>query len=149
MKKKDKQPSKNESFLDNKYQMLCISIGCSLGMCIGVCLGKPVFDSLPIGLCLGMSVGMGLGVGIGACIDRRIAEQALYITDILEDDFGCEGVPDDAEVCVTLILADAAGSETRRRIPDRLAAERNLQVGDRIYFAKNGNIEKFRRSEKR
>ena len=146
-KKKDEPKEKSESFLDNKYQMLYMCLGMCFGMSIGMAVGSAVFDNLSVGMCMGMSLGMAIGIGIGASVDRKIAEQALCITDILEEDFGCEGVPDDAEVTVTLVLVDVSGNESRRKIPDRLAAERDLQIGDRIYFNENGSIEKYKRSE--
>lgn len=64
------------------------------------------------------------------------------ILDILEDDFGCEGVPDDAEVMVKLVLRDENGVESVLPMADKTALEMNLQVGDRIYVTPDGDIEK-------
>lgn len=146
-KKKDETKEKSESFLDNKYQTLYMFLGMCFGLSIGMALGSAVFDKSSVGMCIGMSVGMCLGIGIGASTDRKIAAQAMTIRDILEEDFGCEGVPDDAQVCVTLVLVDASGNESRRTIPDRIAVEHDLKVGDRIYFNPDGKIEKYKRSE--
>lgn len=146
-KKNDETKEKSESFLDNKYQMLYMYLGMCFGLSIGMALGSTLFDKSSIGMCIGMSVGMCLGIGIGASVDRKIAAQAVTIRDILEEDFGCEGVPDDTEVCVTLVLVDTSGNESRRTVSDRLAVEHDLKVGDRIYFNPDGKIEKYKRSE--
>lgn len=147
MKNKSKKKIRLESFLDNKYQSLYMSLGLSLGLCLGMAFGLLVMDNLSVGMCMGMAIGMGCGISVGAARDRRIAEQAQVIVEIIEEDFGCEGVPEDAEVTVTLVLLDVGGTQSHHKIPDRLAIEKDLRVGDRIYIFPDGTIEKYKRSE--
>ena len=142
--KKEKPPK--ESFMDGRFQTLYLSCGMSIGMSIGLALGATVLPNISTGMCMGMAIGMSLGIALGSKKDKEIAAQAQVIADILEDDFGCEGVPDDAEVMVTLVLINIDGMENRFRLPDKMANDLNLRVGDRIYIdEKTGKIEKFRR----
>lgn len=51
------------------------------------------------------------------------------ITDIVEDEFGCEGRPEGEEPMVTIILVDDDGRQRSIRMADKLAYEKELDVG--------------------
>lgn len=51
------------------------------------------------------------------------------ITDIVEDEFGCEGRPEGEEPMVTIILVDDDGKQRSIRMADKLAYEKELDVG--------------------
>ena len=58
--------------------------------------------------------------------------EILTVTDIIEEDFGCEGRPAGQEPKVTVAAVNSAGEERRFVIPDRLAYALNLDVGVRV-----------------
>lgn len=47
------------------------------------------------------------------------------ITDIIEDEFGCEGRPEGEEPMVTILLVDDTGKQRSIRMADKLAEKRN------------------------
>ena len=51
------------------------------------------------------------------------------ITDIIEDEFGCEGRPEGEEPMVTILLVDDTGKQRSIRMADKLAYEKKLDVG--------------------
>ena len=58
--------------------------------------------------------------------------ELLTVTDIIEEDFGCEGRPPGQEPRVTVAAVNSAGEERRFTIDDRLAYELGLDVGTRM-----------------
>lgn len=50
------------------------------------------------------------------------------ITDIIEDEFGCEGRPEE-EPMVTILLVDDTGKQRSIRMEDKLAYEKKLDIG--------------------
>lgn len=91
-----------------KYASMYMSIGMCIGIGIGMCLGNAIFDNLAIGMSFGVGVGLSLGCAYGASLDKK----ALNVVEIIEDDFGCEGVPEDAEATVTVVVTDAEGKNS-------------------------------------
>ena len=53
----------------------------------------------------------------------------LRVTNIQEDDFGCEERPDDWEPQVLVTLEGARGLRRVIRVPDRLLREKKLDIG--------------------
>ena len=51
------------------------------------------------------------------------------ITDIIEDEFGCEGRPEGEEPMVTILLVDDTGKQRSIRMEDKLAYEKKLDIG--------------------
>mgnify|MGYP004497345171 FL=1 len=75
-----------------KYAAMYMSIGMCIGIGIGICLGNVIFDNIGIGMCFGSGIGFLLGFSYGSSLDKK----ALNVVEIMEDDFGFEGVPEDA-----------------------------------------------------
>ena len=103
-----------------KYASMYMSIGMCIGIGIGMCLGNAIFDNLAIGMSFGVGVGLSLGCAYGASLDKK----ALNIVEIIEDDFGCEGVPEDAEATLRARnsasgwqISSAMKEISRREIP--------------------------------
>lgn len=122
-----------------KYASMYMPIGMCIGIGIGMCLGNAIFDNLAIGMSFGVGVGLSLGCAYGASLDKK----ALNVVEIMEDDFGCEGVPEDAEATVTVVVADAEGKEQRIRMADKLCYERNIEVGDSVMLDKDGTLKQI------
>ena len=133
---KDSNENKKSS---NKYASIYMPIGMSLGLCIGMCLGRFVYDNTSLGMCMGIAIGMMLGMAYGASLDKK----ALTVTEIIEDDFGCEGVPEDAEAMVTVVVTDCEGKEQRIRLSDSLEYERKIEAGDTVMLAKDGTLKQM------
>ncbi|MGN1319127.1 MAG: hypothetical protein ACI4VF_08935 [Lachnospirales bacterium] len=62
---------------------------------------------------------------------------------IEEMDFGCEGVPDDSEICVTLFLEDNNGNTKILKHNDSLLYERNVNEGDTIIILEDNTVKKL------
>ena len=58
------------------------------------------------------------------------AEELLTVREILDDDYGCEELPEGAEPMVTVILMDARGEDRYLHLADSLT--RQWRPGDRI-----------------
>ncbi len=112
---------------------MCIGIG------IGICLGNVIFDSIGIGMCFGIGIGFLLGFSYGSSLDKK----ALNVVEIIEDDFGCEGISDDAEAMVTVVVTDAEGKEQHIRMADKLCYERNIEKGDSVMLDKDGTLKQI------
>ncbi len=54
------------------------------------------------------------------------------ILQIIEEDYGCEGVPDGQEPMCHVLLQNEDGPECWKILPDSLLTEKKLQEGDRI-----------------
>lgn len=122
-----------------KYASMYTSIGMCIGIGIGMCLGNFIFDNLAIGMCFGSGVGLSLGYAYGASLDKK----ALNVVEIIEDDFGCEGVSEDAEAMVTVVVTDAEGKEQHIRMADKLCYERNIEKGDSVVLDKDGTLKQI------
>jgi hypothetical protein len=51
-----------------------------------------------------------------------------------EQDYGCEELPDGCPVLCDVLLADEAGAQTVRAVPDALLTARGIQEGDTVTF---------------
>ncbi len=138
--KKDPNEKKKTS---NKYASIYMPIGMCLGLSIGMCLGRFIYDNTSLGMCLGIAIGMMLGMAYGASLDKK----ALTVTEIIEDDFGCEGISEDAEAMVTVVVSDCEGREQRIRMSDSLAYERKIEAGDTVMLAKDGTLKQMERKK--
>lgn len=79
----------------------------------------------------------------GEMQEAQTTEEPMYtIKRIVEDDFGCEGIPDGQEPQVTLILADGEGKLRRFRMADALAYQLELTEGCRVQIDSEGSIER-------
>ena len=133
-----KKKPENKKATD-KYASMYTSIGMCIGIGIGMCLGNFIFDNLAIGMCFGSGVGLSLGYAYGASLDKK----ALNVVEIIEDDFGCEGVSEDAEAMVTVVVTDAEGKEQHIRMADKLCYERNIEKGDSVVLDKDGTLKQI------
>ena len=117
-----------------KYASMYMSIGMCIGIGLGMCWGKAVFDNISLGVCFGVALGVWPGCFYGILLDKK----ALNVVDIIEDDFGCEGIPEDAEAMVTVVVTDAEGKEQRIRMADKLCYERKIEKGDSVMLDRDG-----------
>lgn len=138
----NKNPNKKKK-TSNKYASIYMPIGMCLGMSIGMCLGRFIYDNMSLGMCMGIAIGMMLGMAYGASLDKK----ALTVTEIIEDDFGCEGIPEDAQAMVTVVVTDFEGREQRIRMSDSLAYERKIEAGDTVMLAKDGTLKQMERKK--
>lgn len=70
-------------------------------------------------------------------------DQTVYtVKRIVEDDFGCEGLPEGEVLQVTLLLTDCEGKLRRVRMADKLAWDRDLHEGDQVCLDADGLPEK-------
>ena len=58
-------------------------------------------------------------------------------------DFGCEERSEDAPVMAIVMLSDPSGKEIRVKAQDAMLYERNINVGDMVYFDRENNLEKI------
>ena len=63
-------------------------------------------------------------------------EELLTVRDILDDDYGCEELPEGAEPMVSVILTDSHGTDRQMRLADSLT--RTWRPGDRIVLGADG-----------
>lgn len=122
-----------------KYASMYMLIGMCIGIGIGICLGNVIFDSIGIGMCFSIGIGFLLGFSYGSSLDKK----ALNVVEIIEDDFGCEGVSEDAEAMVTVVVTDAEGKEQHIRMADKLCYERNIEKGDSVMLDKDGTLKQI------
>ncbi len=55
------------------------------------------------------------------------------VKDIIEPDFGCEGLPDGEEICCEVVLEDEQnGGLMTVRVPDAELYRKNITVGSRV-----------------
>ena len=54
------------------------------------------------------------------------------ILKILEEDYGCEGVPEGEEPLCNVLLQEESGAEFWKKFPDRWLTEQHLDEGDSI-----------------
>ena len=66
--------------------------------------------------------------------------EILTVTDIIEEDFGCEGRPAGQEPKVTVMARDSAGGERQLVIPDRLAYDLGLDTGVKVAVDESGTL---------
>ena len=74
-------------------------------------------------------------------VNSRGVKMKYKVTDLIESDHGCEGLAPGEEPAVTLILRDESGNISRVRVDDKIALEKNWDVGAEIDSAE---IEKYR-----
>lgn len=60
------------------------------------------------------------------------------VTDIIEPDFGCEGLPDGEEYCVDVVLTD---TETHKnitlKVPDAELYKKEINIGSFVKYENN------------
>ena len=134
-----KEKPDNNKKPTGKFAEMYLSIGMCIGIGIGMCLGNAIFDNIGIGMCFGIGIGFLLGFSYGSSLDKK----ALNVVEIIEDDFGCEGVPEDAEATVTVVVTDDEGKEQRIRMADKLCYERNIEAGDSVMLDKDGTLKQI------
>lgn len=66
----------------------------------------------------------------------------LTITDMVEEDFGCEGRPQGQEPMVTILARNCTGREQVFSMSDRLAYARDLDLGDEVLPDGSGGLMK-------
>lgn len=54
------------------------------------------------------------------------------VIEIIEPDFGCEGLPDGEEPCCEVILEDENKNRITLQIPDKELYQKNIDVGSEI-----------------
>ena len=59
-------------------------------------------------------------------------EKTYVLTQILEDDYGCEERPADQAVTVLALLTDSEGNETVLRQEDQWLYEQQIDEGDTV-----------------
>ncbi len=64
------------------------------------------------------------------------------VKQILEPDYGCEERPDDYVAMDKVVLRDGEGQEILVEIPDAELYEKDINVGDRVYFDSDDQIVK-------
>lgn len=62
-------------------------------------------------------------------------EKTYILTQILEDDYGCEERPAGQAVTVLALLTDSEGNETVLRQEDQWLYERQIDEGDTVVVA--------------
>ena len=58
----------------------------------------------------------------------------MYIVkDIIEPDFGCEGLPEGEEICCEVILEDKEnGNKSVIKVPDAELYKKNIDIGSQV-----------------
>ena len=56
------------------------------------------------------------------------------ILDIIEWDYGCEGVPDGEEPMCSVVVRDENGEENTLKLTDSYLTENGLNIGDSFYI---------------
>ena len=64
------------------------------------------------------------------------------VKQIMEPDYGCEERPDDYIAMDKVILRDGDGQEISMEIPDTELYDKDINVGDWVYFDRDNNIYK-------
>lgn len=66
----------------------------------------------------------------------------FLVTNILEEDFGCEGRPEGYEVKDTVCLRNLEGQELQLQIRDTELYRKKINIGDWVYFDVKDEIHK-------
>ena len=61
-------------------------------------------------------------------LEKRIADE-YTVLKIYEDDYGCEGIPDDSELMCSVLVRSTDGKEKWGKIADKWLAENNVRNG--------------------
>ncbi|MBR1556102.1 MAG: hypothetical protein IJ644_12035 [Oscillospiraceae bacterium] len=54
------------------------------------------------------------------------------ILKIIEEDYGCEGIPEGEELLCRVLLQDESGEQVWKKLPDSLLTEQHLEEGDSL-----------------
>lgn len=54
------------------------------------------------------------------------------ILRIMEEDYGCEGIPEGEELMCSVLLRDENGRESWKKLPDRYLTENSLDIGSEL-----------------
>ncbi len=66
----------------------------------------------------------------------------FVVRNIYEEDFGCEGRPEGAELSCILDLRSDTGEEIEVKVTDAELTEKKIDVGDWVYFDSQSVIHK-------
>ena len=56
------------------------------------------------------------------------------IIEITEDDYGCEGIPENEELMCTVLLRGENGSEKQIRLADSFLSENDIKRGSHLFM---------------
>ncbi|MBR6967775.1 MAG: hypothetical protein IKH78_04495 [Ruminococcus sp.] len=56
------------------------------------------------------------------------------IIGITEDDYGCEGIPENEELMCTVLLRGENGSEKQIRLADSFLSENGIEKGSHLFM---------------
>ena len=54
------------------------------------------------------------------------------VIDIYDEDYGCEGVPEDSEPMCIVVLCDDSGNEKQIKLSDNYLRENSIDIGSYI-----------------
>ena len=114
-----------------KYMTLYMSLGMCVGMLLGVNFGVLLFDNMALGLPIGISTGMGVGIALGAAKDKRLSENMMEISRIVD-------VPDSTDKFVYTVGKN--GEEKEYRMNEKRILSEKFSVGDRVAEEKEGYL---------
>lgn len=58
-----------------------------------------------------------------------ISDMIFTVLQIWEEDYGCEGIPEEEELMCRVLLMDENKREIWKRLPDRFLTAQNITVG--------------------
>ncbi len=58
----------------------------------------------------------------------------FIVKEIIEPDFGCEGLPDGQEPVCTVVLSAPDGTEKTVEVPDRELYQKNITEGTKVKY---------------
>ena len=58
----------------------------------------------------------------------------LFVKEIIEEDFGCEGRPEGHVPMCRVLVRDYDGNEMYVLVPDEHLYKQNINVGDQVHF---------------
>lgn len=61
-----------------------------------------------------------------------MSKQIYKIIDITEEDYGCEGIPEDSELMCSVLVKSPTGEEKWLKYSDRYLRENNIDIGSEI-----------------
>lgn len=64
-------------------------------------------------------------------LEKKLSAE-YTVLKIFDDDYGCEGVPDDEEPMCSVLVTDGNGSEKWLKYPDSFLTENDIKIGSKI-----------------
>ncbi len=68
-------------------------------------------------------------------LEKRLS-QYYRVLKIYEEDYGCEGIPEDSELMCSVLLSSNKGVNEWKKIPDKWLNENNVKTGSFILLSK-------------